>query len=399
MRIVEVFLRFLALGCICFGGPAAHIGYFHKTFTQQLKWLSEEQYSNIVALSHFLPGPGSSQVGFSIGLHQAGILGGVAAFIGFTLPSFLLMLGLALSLNNDFYSTAFITMVPTLKLLAVVVVTDACISMFHAFCRDKRSASIAILSAAFILYFSNVISQLSAIGIAAIAGWLLTKTDLSKENQRSILGTSKNQTKDLLNSINWLPLICFLALFITLPIISAWSNNVNLFALFYQTGSLVFGGGHVVLPLLQHGVETTIGTEQFLAGYAAAQAVPGPMFTLATYCGALFVSQPLLGASIATLAIFLPGFLLLIALRDGWESLLAHPKIAGAAWGINASVVGLLAATLVNPVIRTSIDSASDIAICIGAFIALRILKLPVILVVFGFVLASIAILSYSLTL
>ena len=390
MRIVEVFLRFLALGCVCFGGPAAHIGYFHKIFTQQLKWLSEEQYSNIVALSQFLPGPGSSQIGFSIGLHRAGILGGVAAFIGFTLPSFLIMLGLALSLNNGFYTSAFMTMVPTLKLLAVVVVSDACVSMFQAFCKERSSASIAILSAAFILYFSNTSSQLSAIGIAAMAGWILAKSGNSDEKHSPVLQLTSNRNRGSLASINWLPLICFLALFITLPIVSTWSDNLNLFALFYQTGSLVFGGGHVVLPLLQHGLETTLGTEQFLAGYAAAQAVPGPMFTLATYCGALFLSQPLIGAAIATLAIFLPGFLLLIALRDGWESLLANPKIAGAAWGINASVVGLLAATLVNPVIRTSVDSAIDIAICTGAFIALRIFKLPVTLIVFSFVLAAV---------
>ena len=389
MRIVEIFLRFLALGCVCFGGPAAHIGYFHKTFTQKLKWLSEEQYSSMVALSQFLPGPGSSQVGFSIGVHRAGIVGGIAAFIGFTLPSFLLMLGLALSLKNELYSTTVMAMIPILKLLAVVVVTDACVSMFEAFCRDKSSTSIAILSSAFILYFSNIISQLSAIGIGAIAGWLLAKSGSSEAEHSSAFELTKSQTKGLMTSINWLALIFFLALFIILPIISKWSNNLNLFALFYQTGSLVFGGGHVVLPLLQHGVESVIGTEQFLAGYAAAQAVPGPMFTLASYCGALFLNQPLLGAAIATLAIFLPGFLLIIALRDGWESLLAHPKIAGAAWGINASVVGLLAATLVNPVITTSINSSIDIAICVAAFMALRVFKLPITLVVFGFVLAA----------
>jgi chromate transporter len=365
-RTVEVFYRFLVLGCISFGGPAAHIGFFQTAFVQRLKWLDQEAYARLVALSQFLPGPGSSQVGFAIGLKRAGLAGGIAAFLGFTLPSFLLLYLLAtLSFDNG-VNNMFDGIVTGLKLLAVIVVADACLNMFKAFCKDRLSILLMVLSTVFLLAVPNLWTQMAVLLLSAGIGAVLTSSSEQKQYDKGTLKLKRA------------PLALFFLLFLGLPLLGA-----GLFSDFYQVGSLVFGGGHVVLPLLQQTVGNSITSDQFLSGYAAAQAVPGPMFTLATFLGAeLSPKQPLNGALIATLAIFTPGFLLMYSLQDAWESLSSKPRLAGAAAAINAAVVGLLVAALYDPVFITAVTQPKDMAIVVLGFFVLRIVKLPIIALV-----------------
>jgi chromate transporter len=365
MRVVEIFWRFFLLGLVSFGGPAAHIGYFHTLFVQKLRWLDDSAYARLIALSQFLPGPGSSQIGFAIGLQRAGIIGAIAAFVGFTAPSFALMYALA---TLKFESTdIFTAVIHGLKLVAVVVVADAVLSMYRSFCTSTASLSLALFSAVMLWLFPSLWAQVGVLIVAALIG-------------ASVL---KSEPKPLVTSHtkpSFFPLILFMVLFVGLPFLANTSVWVGLFNTFYQSGSLVFGGGHVVLPLLQQSLGDTISTERFLFGYASAQAVPGPMFTFATFLGAdLSPASPLLGALIATLAIFLPGFLLVLGLYTTWESLSSRPRIAGAAAGINAAVVGLLIAALYNPVFVSAVLSPIDMAIVLMGFYLLRVVKIPII--------------------
>ncbi|MFT7234455.1 MAG: chromate transporter [Methylophagaceae bacterium] len=365
-RIFEVFYRFLILGCISFGGPAAHIGYFQNAFVQKLKWLDEDAYGKLVALSQFLPGPGSSQVGFAIGLRRAGLAGGIAAFIGFTLPSFVLLYFLATLAFDANTGATLEGMVHGLKLLAVVVVADASLSMFKSFCKDRFSISLMIISTVCILSISSLWTQIGVLLFSAITGAIFASSTEKKQNETGRI------------DIKRLPLAIFFILFFGLPFVGS-----DLLSNFYQAGSLVFGGGHVVLPLLQQTLGDTVTNDQFLTGYAAAQAIPGPMFTLAAFLGAdLLPAQPLLGASLATLAIFLPGFLLIYSLQDAWESLTQNSKVAGAAAAINASVVGLLVSALYNPVFISAVIQPTDMAVAVSGFFALRVMKLPIIVLV-----------------
>jgi len=378
-KVWEVFWRFLLLGCTSFGGPAAHIGYFQKAFVQEKKWIDQEAYARLVALSQFLPGPGSSQVGFALGLKQAGLKGGIAAFLGFTLPSFTLLYVLATT-DTQNSSGWLLGAVHGLKLLAVVVVADATLSMQRNFCQDNRSLSIAIFTAAALLIVPSLWTQMALLSIAAGVGIYLKKSEPTSISNASAPRIEQQEKPAKL------PLIIFALLFLGMPLFALVSDWAALFNAFYQAGSLVFGGGHVVLPLLQQTLGEAVDPDRFVVGYAAAQAIPGPMFTLATFLGAdLQTNAPLMGAIIATLGVFLPGFLLVLSLQGAWESLATKPKIAGAVWGINAAVVGLLLSALYQPVFITSVTSGLDIALVIIGFFILQKFKPPILALVAGF--------------
>ena len=378
-KVWEVFYRFLALGCVSFGGPAAHIGYFQKTFVEKLKWIDIEAYARLVSLSQFLPGPGSSQIGFCIGLRRAGLAGAVAAFIGFTTPSFLLLYLLATlepGAATGHWSGGVIS---GLKLLAVIVVADATLTMFKTFCAERLAAGIMALTSVLLLIAPGALSQIAALILAAGIGMAFYNSEAA-----AVAGQGK---------IAVFPLALFIILFAGLPVLAFSSAWFDLAASFYRAGSLVFGGGHVVLPLLQQSVGEAVGADRFLTGYAAAQAVPGPMFSLAAFLGAeLSAAQPLAAALLATLAIFLPGFLLVLGLQGAWESLATKPAIAGAAWGINAAVVGLLLAALYRPVFSSAVHSPIEMALVIAGFFALNRLRVPVLMLVISFALIGLVI-------
>ena len=378
-KVWEVFYRFLALGCVSFGGPAAHIGYFQKTFVEKLKWIDIEAYARLVSLSQFLPGPGSSQIGFCIGLRRAGLAGAVAAFIGFTTPSFLLLYLLATlepGAATGHWSGGVIS---GLKLLAVIVVADATLTMFKTFCAERLAAGIMALTSVLLLIAPGSLSQIAALMLAAGIGMAFYNSEAP-----AAAGQGK---------IAVFPLALFIILFAGLPVLAFSSAWFDLAASFYRAGSLVFGGGHVVLPLLQQSVGEAVGADRFLTGYAAAQAVPGPMFSLAAFLGAeLSAAQPLAAALLATLAIFLPGFLLVLGLQGAWESLATKPAIAGAAWGINAAVVGLLLAALYRPVFSSAVHSPIEMALVIAGFFALNRLRVPVLMLVISFALIGLVI-------
>lgn len=371
-RIWEVFWRFLALGCVSFGGPAAHIGYFQKTFVQKLKWIDAESYAGLISLSTFLPGPGSSQIGFVIGIRRAGLLGGVAAWIGFTLPSFLLLYFLATTNSEQNSSELFLGIVRGLKLLAVVVVADATLNMFKAYCKEKMSIGIAVLTSIFLLMLPSIWTQIGALMIAAVAGSFHSKPD-------SYRGVTQERFK-------LLPLVLFFVLFAGLPLLALVSQWAELFSDFFESGSLVFGGGHVVLPLLQQALGEAITTDRFLLGYAAAQAVPGPMFSLSAFLGAdLSPGNQFSGALVATAGIFLPGFLLVLSFQGAWKALAAKPMVAGAVWGINAAVVGLLLSALYKPLFISAVSTPIEMSLVIIGIFALATMRMPIVILVLGF--------------
>ncbi|HGE6075928.1 TPA: chromate efflux transporter [Vibrio cholerae] len=364
--MLTIFRTFFALGWVSFGGPAAHIGYFRHTFVEKLRWVSEQEYAQFVALSQFLPGPGSSQVGFAIGYHRGGLAGAWAAFLGFTLPSVLIMLLLAGLSSHLLDTPLFEQVIHGLKLLAIIVVADACLTMYRNFCQQRLTAGLCVLTAVAITLAPGLITQFAVLLIAAFVG------QARLAPQQSFSTTSF--------SPSWLSLLLFASLLLGLPLLAASSPLVELFGHFFQAGSLVFGGGHVVLPLLQNALGDSLSTDQFLTGYAAAQAVPGPMFTLATYLGyVLTPDMPVVGALIATLAVFLPGFLLLLGVLKNWSALAQRPKVAGAMQGVNACVVGLLLAALYQPVWSSTVHAPLDWAALLVGFFLFKVLRLPLI--------------------
>ncbi|MFY0639586.1 MAG: chromate efflux transporter [Bermanella sp.] len=360
---LSLFIQFFMLGCTSFGGPAAHLGYFRTVFVEQRKWLSDNEYSQLIALSQFLPGPGSSQVGFAIGLKKMGLLGGVLAFIGFTLPSFIIMLAIALGLSQFTQAPFAIELISVLKIFAVFVVLDAVLGMAKNFCHNTSTIILATLTACAIWLIPNPFVQIVCLLAAAVYGSVALKQEPKPDSQPK-------------GSMTWWPLVIFIGVFALIL-----SGLLPLHELFEQTfiaGSLVFGGGHVVLPLLQDYFAANIGDNAFITGYAAAQAVPGPMFTFATYLGALSHPQAWLGALIATAGIFLPGFILILALHKQWQKLASKPNVAGLISGINAAVVGLLFATLYDPIFTSAIDGKEDLALAVIGFVLLRFIKLPI---------------------
>ena len=359
----DIFRQFLVLGLVSFGGPAAHVGYFHRRFVDELKWLDEAEFARLMALTQFLPGPASSQLGFAIGRVRGGVPGAFAAFVAFTLPSFLIMALLAIYASSlpDWLQGGAIT---GLKWLAVIVVADAVWNMGKRFCATPLTRGLAVAVALLLLIWSTLLGQMLALLVAAVVGWHKLRP---KEGSAPVSDQPVWRHK---------PLMLF-ALLAVLPLLFGGGLWV-LWKDFYAAGSLVFGGGHVVLPLLQELVGGKLSPDQFLTGYAAAQAVPGPMFSLAAYLGAVLLpSSPWLGALTATLAIFLPGFLLVLGVMEGWQWLSSRPALAGAVSGINAAVVGLLLAALYQPVFVSAVHGFWDLLVVAGGFWLLRSGKVP----------------------
>lgn len=379
----EVFAAFLRLGLTSFGGPVAHLGYFRDELVLRRRWLDERAYGELVGLCQFLPGPASSQLGFALGLMRAGPLGGVAAWLGFTLPSAALMGAFAFaagSLSGPVERTS----IHGLKLAAVAIVAQALIGMARTLTPDFRRGAIALVAGTAMLWLARPSAQVALIIAGALAGLLLCR----------------GREPGVPGNVGWIPsrktgaalLVAFGALLILLPLLASLGPGFALGAIFYRAGALVFGGGHVVLPLLHAGlVPGWMTDDRFLTGYGAAQAVPGPLFTLAAYLGvASMPYAPVSGATIAVAAIFSPGLMLIAGILP-YRSALARSRLAAPALsGINASVVGLLGAALYDPVWTSAIGSTGDVVVA-GVGLAALLYRIPPIAVVAGCLVASLA--------
>ncbi|ACD20636.1 chromate efflux transporter [Paraburkholderia phytofirmans] len=369
-----LFCIFLRLGLTSFGGPAAHLGYFRDEFVTRRRWLDEHTFSDLVALCQFLPGPGSSQVGIAIGRLRGGIAGAVAAWLGFTLPSVLLLVAFA-SGFAQLSDTASLHLLRGLKIAAVAVVVQAVWSMGRMLCPDRARATIAAASAMTVILLGGAYGQLASIIAAGIAGAAFLRS--STEVPRAPLGMPGSKTGALVC------LAAFALLLFGLPAIAAYlrSYPLDLFSAFYRVGSLVFGGGHVVLPLLEAVVVPRgwVPANTFMAGYGAAQAVPGPLFTFAAFLGAASSGHPagMAGALIATVAIFLPSFLLVGAALPLWGELRAFAPMRRAMAGINAAVVGILLAALYDPVWTSAVHAGRDFALVVVALVLLGWWRVP----------------------
>lgn len=368
----QVFAVFLRLGLTSFGGPIAHLGYFHDAFVTRRRWLSERAYADVVALSQFLPGPASSQVGMAIGLQRAGFIGMLAAWVGFTLPSAVLLVAFA-SVITAFPGLTDGGWLQGFRAVAVAVVAQAVLSMARTLAPDAKRATLAAAAAAAALLIPNSAVQVAAIAATGIIGlvWLRDQGEPPQNDGGPVFEVRVPRAVALT------ALACWVALLIGLPILagSIANGSLDLFSVFYRAGALVFGGGHVVLPLLESQTVTTglVSRSDFLAGYGAAQAVPGPLFTFAAFLGAVNTGTPsgVVGAAIALVGIFLPGALLLVGALPFWLTIRDARIARRAVAGINAGVVGLLAAALYNPVFTTGATSPLAVAIAIAAFVAL----------------------------
>ncbi len=374
----QLFLIFLRLGLTSFGGPVAHLGYFRDEFVQRRRWLSERAYADLVALCQFLPGPASSQVGMALGLVRGGWGGALAAWAGFTLPSALLLAALAvgLSARGDLVPPGVLH---GLKVVAVAVVAQAVWGMARTLCKGPARMAFMLVSAAVLWRWSGVSAQLGVMLIAGLLGWSLWGRGAGKGPAH----VDAPLSLPLGRRGGAVLLALFAALLVLLPLV-AHVGPGRLWALvdaFYRAGALVFGGGHVVLPLLQAAVVQTgwVAPDAFLAGYGAAQAVPGPLFTFAAFLGASVQGWPsgLLGAAVCLVSIFLPAFLLVTGALPFWEPLRASRAAQGALAGVNAAVVGLLLAALIHPVGSSALHSWADAALALAAFWALQRAKLP----------------------
>ena len=375
----EVFWVFLVLGLTSFGGPVAHLGYFRNAFVTRRQWLSEGAYADLVALCQFLPGPASSQVGMAIGLKRAGYAGMLAAWLGFTLPSAIVLVGFAYGLAS-FGSIVEAGWIHGLKAAAVAVVAHAVLGMAQSLAPDRQRASIAAGGMVIALLIPSALGQIGAIAAAGLAGLIWLRPSAMAPAEHEALDVPVSHTVAIG------ALLLFGVLLLALPALAHTNPAIALFDSFYRAGALVFGGGHVVLPLLQAElVETHLVTrELFLAGYGATQAVPGPLFTFAAFLGSVTTSGPngIVGALIALIAIFLPSALLVIGGLPYWDRLRTVPLARRAMMGVNAGVVGLLAAALYNPVFLGGIVSPLTMAFAAVAFVALAIWKAPAWLVV-----------------
>lgn len=376
-----VFLIFLRLGLTSFGGPIAHLGYFRDEFVVRRQWLSERSYADLVALCQFLPGPASSQVGIALGLSCSGYRGALAAWLGFTLPSAIALIFFALGIAS--YGDAMPAgVLHGLKVVAVAVVAQAVWGMARNLCPDAPRISIMAAATCFVLLVPSAWGQVSVIILAAIVGLLLFKPQQGEAHDPLPISVRRRV------GLFWLAL--FFALLLGLPLLTAVFPNQTLAMVdaFYRSGSLVFGGGHVVLPLLQAEVVPTdwVDNDAFLAGYGAAQAVPGPLFTFAAFLGASMNQAPTgwLGGLICLLAIFAPSFLLVVGALPFWEHLRRNLRTQAALLGINAAVVGLLLAALYQPVWTSAIHGPKDFGLALVALVALMFWKLPPWLVVLG---------------
>jgi chromate transporter len=377
---MEVFMAFLKLGLTSFGGPTAHIGFFQIEFVESRKWLPQNHYADLVALSQFLPGPSSSQLGMSIGYSRAGLGGAAAAWAGFTLPSALAMILFGLCMDIIARNHWDLNGLHGLKVAAVAIVAKALTDMAPRLCPDPARIATAALGMGIVLMMPSISGQITAIALGGVLG-LLMKSQVSKEDS---VKTDRPLVRK--GSGKKFSLICLASipmLLIFLPVFSEWTSNqaTSMFDSFFRTGSLVFGGGHVVLPLLQAELVPRgwVENEVFLTGYGAAQAVPGPMFTFAAFLGSVMKHTPngWTGGILCLLAIFLPSFLFIIGAMPYWETLRERAVIRSALKGINASVVGLIAAAWISPVGTNGILSMMDLAIAATAFALLAFKKTP----------------------
>jgi chromate transporter len=382
----EIFLAFLKLGLTCFGGPIAHLGYFRAEFVERRRWLSERAYVDLVALSQFLPGPASSQTGFAIGLMRGGRLGGLAAWAGFTLPSALLMLLFAYGAGSLADSPWGVGLLHGLKLVAVAIVAQAVLGMARSLCPDRPRASIATAALVLLLFVPGSLAQVGAIALGGAAGLALCRDGGATAPDSFSMPVSRR-----------LGIACLAAFFalLALSFVPVEGGLLALFAAFYRSGALVFGGGHVVLPLLRDAVVAPgwVSDNAFLAGYGAAQAVPGPLFTFAAYLGAVAGAPPagVAGALVALVAIFLPGMLALMGALPFWHELRTLAPAQAAMRGVNAAVVGLLGAALYNPVWTSAVREPPDLAIAATGFVLLVVWRAPPLVVVLMSALAGIA--------
>jgi chromate transporter len=391
---LEVLLVFAKLGVTCFGGPIAHLGYFRNEFVVRRRWLDEPSYADLVALCQFLPGPASSQVGFSIGLMRAGIAGGLAAWTGFTLPSAALMVLFAFGATflDGPVGTALLH---GLKLVAVAIIVQAVFGMARTLCPDRERASIAVVATTIALFSATSITQIIAIALGGLAGLFICRDQLLKATGHLAINVSRRAC--------FASLTVFLLLLVGLPPLRALvqSQSLDLFGAFYHSGALVFGGGHVVLPLLREAFVTPgwVSDEAFLAGYGAAQAVPGPLFTFAAYLGAIADPlHPFTGALLGLAGLFLPGLLVLIGTLPLWDTMRQRVEAQAVMSGVNAAVVGVLGAALYNPVWTTSVKTPADFAIALMGFVLLQAWRAPPLLVVFISAGAAIALSLYGAT-
>ncbi|USK74408.1 chromate transporter [Peribacillus frigoritolerans] len=367
--LLEILLVSTRLGLTSFGGPVAHLGYFHNEYIQRRKWMDEKSYADLVALCQFLPGPASSQVGIGIGVMRAGVLGGIVSFLGFTLPSVIALIIFALILQGlNIGDTGWIH---GLKIVAVAVVAHAILGMAQKLTPDLKRKALALFALVVTLLWQTTFTQVGAIVISAIIGFILYKQHAESDDSRIHFPISRG-----------FAVIClslFFGLLILLPILREVTSLswIAMFDSFYRSGSLVFGGGHVVLPLLEREFVPTdwLSEEAFLAGYGAAQAVPGPLFTFAAYLGAVMDGWQ--GGLLATIAIFLPAFLLILGTLPFWDSLRRKPKIKGALMGMNAAVVGILISAFYQPIWTSSILAPIDFAFAAILFSMLVYWKLP----------------------
>jgi chromate transporter len=373
---LEVLRAFARLGVSSFGGPIAHLGYFRAEFVVRRRWLDERAYADLVALCQFLPGPASSQVGFSLGLMRAGYLGGLAAWLGFTLPSAIILVAFAYgasALNGPLGAG----LLHGLKLVAVAIVAQAVLGMARTLAPDKPRASIAALALIVTAISPASLAQIGAIVLGGAAGLAFCRSGAHEASAPVDFPISPRMG------------LVFLGLYLLLLALSFTPMREDAFALFsafYRSGALVFGGGHVVLPLLQSAVVARgwVGGGDFLAGYGAAQAVPGPLFTFAAYLGAVAHVPPggVAGAALALVAIFIPGLLALMAALPFWRDLSSQQSARAAMAGINAAVVGLLGAALYNPVFVSAVQNSIDFAIAAAGFVLLVVWRTPPLIVV-----------------
>jgi len=375
----EVLRVFSKLGVSCFGGPIAHIGYFREEFVVRRRWLDEQAFVDLVALCQFLPGPASSQVGFSIGLMRGGYLGALAAWTGFTLPSAVILVLFAYG-AGALSGPIGTGLLHGLKLVAVAIVAQAVWGMARTLCPDRERASIAVVAALIILFSTSSVAQIGAIVIGGLAGLWLCRGAAPAAGGHVVLPVSRRA--------GLVALCAFFILLGGLPILrSLWAApGVALFEAFYRSGALVFGGGHVVLPLLRQAFVTPgwLSDNTFLAGYGAAQAVPGPLFTFAAYLGTVVTPSPhgVPGAVLGLIGIFLPGILILLGTLPFWDSFRKRAGAQAIMRGINAAVVGILAAALYNPVWTSSVNSRGDFGVALVGFVLLMVWRAPPLLVV-----------------
>lgn len=372
---LEVLRTFLRLGVTSFGGPVAHIGYFREEFVVRRTWIDEHAFADLVGLCQFLPGPASSQVAFSIGLTRAGLPGALAAWTGFTLPSAIILVLFAYG-ADALRGPAAIGLVHGLKLVAVAIVAQAVWGMARTLCPDRERASIGLAAALITLFSTSSVSQIGAIAVGGIAGLWLCRNAAATPPGDIVMPVSR--------TVGIAALTGFFLLLAGLPVIQ--TPGAAVFEAFYHAGALVFGGGHVVLPLLHERFVTTgwVSDDAFLAGYGAAQAIPGPLFTFAAYLGAV-VNQPprgIVGAALGLFGIFLPGVLILLGTLPFWHAFRKRMSAQAAMRGVNAAVVGLLAAALYSSVWTSAVKTRGDFAIALLGFILLTVWRTPPLVVV-----------------